>query len=305
LINLINQLRAGLMGSVRACGRTCGIGGVLAVAVWLSLAPAAAADPAPGAPTLVSPTNGETLSANSVQLFTIQASDPDGDPYSGWVSVTNATTGVVVATFRTTPAPSGQNSVGAPNAPLGPGTYTWTATASDVIGNTSPSATPQTFSVSGASNVGTGAFTGSVSYSPALPALTDGTCVATTFSVSASSADGLITSAPALFAGFINFSGSGSSTCENTEHGTGTMTLSAQGLGALGTTLSCPQLGGTYLRLGMHLIANDRGVCTINSITDSISFSFVANLVPSAGAGVTGPIATAGFDGAFTVALAQ
>jgi hypothetical protein len=276
------------------------------VAVFLSFAPAAGADVGPDAPSLVSPTNGETLIANTAQLFTIQASDPDGDPYSAWATVIDATTDVVVATFRTTPAPSGENSVGTPNFPLPPGTYKWTATASDVSGNASPSAAEERFSVVGGSDVGGGAFTGSVSYSPALPSLTANACVATTFSVSASSVDALVTTAPAEFAGFINFTGTGNSaSCDNTQHGAGTVTLTAEGVGVLGTTLSCPQLDGTYLRLGMHMIANVRGTCAINSTSDPISLAFGVNLLPSGGEGVTEPLAVAESAGAFTAGLAQ
>lgn len=112
------------------------------------------ADRPPGAPTLVSPADGTTFGPNDAQVFTISASDPDGDPYTGTVTVTNTATGQRT-TFTTSTGPSGTSSSGAPAPLLPAGNYTWSATASDVQGSTSASSPLRTVRVTGNSAPGT------------------------------------------------------------------------------------------------------------------------------------------------------
>ncbi|HEX9767153.1 MAG TPA: hypothetical protein VGA36_10350 [Nitriliruptorales bacterium] len=89
----------------------------------------------PGAPTLVSPVDGHGFGAAEPQVFTVRATDPDGDVYVGEVTVRNAFTNQVVTSFATAPAASGSDSTGTAEVPLEPGSYTWSATASDPAGS--------------------------------------------------------------------------------------------------------------------------------------------------------------------------
>jgi hypothetical protein len=253
----------------------------------------------------VAPSAGASLSANGPQLFIVRTSDPDGDPYAGWVTVTSPASGQAVATFATSPASSGQDSSGTPFAPLPPGNYTWTAAASDLpSGQRGPQASPQSFSVAGSPDIGGGAFTGNASYAPPLPAVGQ-PCAPTGFSVAATSAAAVVSFAPTQFVGFINFSGSGGSGCETSASGSGTLTLSASGLGATATTISCATLTGGYTRTGMHLRAVVSGPCAINGwATDTVTFAIDAQLVPDGTGGLTAPVTNAALDGAFVVSPA-
>jgi alpha-tubulin suppressor-like RCC1 family protein/subtilisin family serine protease len=95
--------------------------------------PPASLNHAPGAPTQVSPRDGYHFGMGEAQTFTIQATDPDGDAYTGTVIVRD-TSRNIVATFNTSSAASGNNSSGAPPTPLPADSYLWTAKATDVKG---------------------------------------------------------------------------------------------------------------------------------------------------------------------------
>lgn len=263
----------------------------------------ASANSAPTTPTLISPSSGATLSTDTPQLFVIEASDPDNDPYMGWVRIADADG--PVTTFPTLPAPSGQESVGIPTPSLPPGDYTWTARAADLPqGSRSAEPLPQPFSVAGSSDAGGGPFTGRVEYSPALPPV-GGVCAATDLSITATSAAAVVSLAPTVFTGFLNFQGSGSSACETATSGSGTLTLTADGLGAAGSSITCSDLAGQYLRVGAHLQGTVGGLCTINgATTDSVLFDIDAAVVTPPGAGVSSPISGADLDGAFVVSPA-
>ncbi|MGH7129591.1 MAG: hypothetical protein ACREIV_13560, partial [Planctomycetaceae bacterium] len=189
----------------------------------------ASANVAPGKPTLLDPQSGATVSSNGLQLFRIRASDPDGDPYTGWVTVRRAAGGVLVTAFRTFPARSGDVATGVPPRPLPSGSYTWTASAADVLGSSSDEATPLSFSVGGATEAGGGPFTGRVSYSPAIPA-PGGGCVNAAVSLEGTSVAAVLSVGNTQYAGFLNLTGSGaSSACEGATTGTGSLTISAHG----------------------------------------------------------------------------
>src|SRR5688500_1171811 len=93
---------------------------VLTLTVVAAVVPAAAASATapPHPPVLVAPAEGATLSASGPQIFTIRTSDPDGEPYSGWITVADPATGSPLSTFPTAPARSGDTSSGVPGTPL-------------------------------------------------------------------------------------------------------------------------------------------------------------------------------------------
>jgi hypothetical protein len=105
------------------------------------------------------------------------------------------------------------------------------------------------------------------------------------------------------FTGPVTLSGSGGGSCETLGRGSGSLQLSAQGLGITATTLSCPTLSGNYTRLGTDLSAVVTGSCSINGQTDSLSLDVRVELVPISG-GVNQPITVADFEGGFAVSAA-
>ena len=102
---------------------------------------------APGTPTLDYPTAGLHLAETDPQVFEVRAVDPYGNPYKATVTVHNASTGAVVATFDTAPSPSGTVAVGTPPVPLSPGAYWWSAHATDLLGGTSAESSTSSFVV--------------------------------------------------------------------------------------------------------------------------------------------------------------
>lgn len=269
---------------------------------WLAPAPASGAvtNGPPTTPTLISPASGASVGADAPQLFSIRATDPDGDPYSGWIVIADADG--PVTTFPTTPTRSGDVSIGTPTSPLPPGSYTWTAWVGDLpFGLRSGQPAPQPFSVTGSPTLGGGPVTGRVSASPALPA-PGFPCTSTNLSVTATSAAAVLTFAPRAFAGFVNFGGGGRSSCHSWLSGAGTLTLSADGLGAAGTSISCPELNGQYLHLAAHFRAVVGGACTVNGTeVDTVNFSFELALTSDGGAGVIEPMSEADLLGHFLV----
>lgn len=104
----------------------------------------------PGAPTLVDPPNGKTFADGEPQVFTVSATDPNGDPYTGTITVTNTSTGAT-RTFPTSAAPSGATSSGIPAPLLAAGSYTWNARATDAKGANSPTSSSRSFTVASSS----------------------------------------------------------------------------------------------------------------------------------------------------------
>jgi hypothetical protein len=284
--------------------RARGVAGFLvALASWAVAPTAARADSAPAAPFLIAPASGATISANAPQVFTIEAIDPDGDPYSGAVTVSDAQSGRLFVAFSTVPAASGQSSSATPTVPLPPGTYTWTASATDLFGNDGPPAASQPFTVAGAPDAGGGALTGSVSFSQPIPP-TGEPCAQTSFTLTGTSAASVVSFAQAEFTGPLTVTGSGGGSCETAGTGGGSLVLSADGLGVTGTTIHCPQLSGSYFRAGTDVTATVSGPCTLNGTeTDSLTIDAKVQFVPSGG-GAGRPVQSADFHGAFAVSPA-
>jgi RHS repeat-associated protein len=111
----------------------------------------------PAPPNLVSPANGAVLGPNDPQTFTINTTDPAGEPYVGTITITNSVAGTVttVATFATSMAPSGQNSLGFPAPPLAAGTYLWSATATNAQGAQSLPSASRSFTILGGTSTKT------------------------------------------------------------------------------------------------------------------------------------------------------
>jgi RHS repeat-associated protein len=84
----------------------------------------------PGIPTQVAPAANKVMYQADSQVFTLAAEDPNGDAYTGTVTVRDVN-GIVVDTFATSPALSGEYSSGVPTKVLAAGAYTWSATAKD------------------------------------------------------------------------------------------------------------------------------------------------------------------------------
>lgn len=102
----------------------------------------------PNPPTLIEPADGSSHPLGEPEDFVVNATDPDLDPYTATITVRDASTGAVVDTFETLPAPSGTNTRGSPNDLLPVGSYTWSATATDIKGATSGPSDTFSFSVS-------------------------------------------------------------------------------------------------------------------------------------------------------------
>jgi hypothetical protein len=106
----------------------------------------------PNVPTLVSPAAGYQFPDGAVQVFTINAVDPDADTfaddddYRGLIVIRN-TSGNPVAAFVTSSADSGEDVAGAPVVRVPGGSYTWTARAIDERGTPGPESTPRSFTV--------------------------------------------------------------------------------------------------------------------------------------------------------------
>lgn len=130
-----------------APGASANTDGSVTITAWVSIPPE---NQAPGAPTLVDPDDGATVAFGEPHRFTVNASDPDSEPYTATVTVRGAGTdcdGTVVETFTTHLAPSGMDSSGTPSDPLPVGDYCWSAEATDARGTTGPTSSFASFSV--------------------------------------------------------------------------------------------------------------------------------------------------------------
>lgn len=107
-----------------------------------------ASSAAPSAPVLVSPAAGQVVAAQGPQPFTVRATDPDGDPYVGVITVRDGAN-AVVRTIRTAATASGTDATGHPISLLPVGSYTWSAHAEDALGAAGPESASAGFSVAG------------------------------------------------------------------------------------------------------------------------------------------------------------
>lgn len=83
----------------------------------------------PNTPGLVAPASGATFATTDVPVFTINATDPDGDTYIGTIEV-EETSSSTTQVMTTAPASSGSNA-STTTGNLPPGNYRWRARAGD------------------------------------------------------------------------------------------------------------------------------------------------------------------------------
>lgn len=83
----------------------------------------------PNTPTLVAPADGAAFTTTDVPVFTINATDPDGDSYIGTIEVQEVGS-TTTQVMTTAPASSGSKA-GTTTGNLPPGTYQWRARAGD------------------------------------------------------------------------------------------------------------------------------------------------------------------------------
>src|SRR5688500_5302700 len=138
---------------------------------------------APSAPELVAPASGGAVNGGPGQLFTVRATDPEGDAYTATVEVSVTGSTAPPLLFDTTPGKSGERVTGTPTAPVPPGTHSWRARAVDVHGNVGPWSASQTFDVTAPANTGLGQMSGEVNFDdPGQPGLLQD-CGTTNFSL--------------------------------------------------------------------------------------------------------------------------
>lgn len=124
-------------------------------------------DRLPSTPTLLVPEDGVEFDFGEPARFTVNATDPDGEPYRALITVVDAVTAEVVATFETHLAPSGVDVSGRPDEPIPVGfDYEWFAEAIDIRGGKGPASEPRTFDVEAAGPESSGS-----SLLPGLPVL--------------------------------------------------------------------------------------------------------------------------------------
>jgi hypothetical protein len=282
---------------------------------------------APGTPTLLEPMAGGAVNGGPGQLFTVRATDPDGDPYQATVEVTPSTGPVV--TFSTAWAPSGTNSTGTPTFPFPPGTHSWRARALDPSGAAGPWSATQTFIVDAPPNFGSGEVRGYTRFTNTggLPGATQ-QCTDTAFDVTVTpdaagpadpTGDIRLSNAVVMnvggtgYAGPIELTGTGTSGCSNATAGSGTLSLTATGrVPQTGSRVDCPSLSGTFTRVGSYVSIAVGGQCQINAlVTAPVAFradlAFRPRDTPYQDAsgvhvpGLDAPVTRALFAGSFTV----
>lgn len=101
----------------------------------------------PSTPQLVTPSVDQALAEAGPQVFTVRSTDPEGDPYTGVVTVRDRTTNAVVRTFDTASSASGNDAVGHPVPSLPAGLYSWRAHSEDALGASSSESASRDFSV--------------------------------------------------------------------------------------------------------------------------------------------------------------
>lgn len=277
---------------------------VAAMATLALVGSVTAASPAhaapPSTPTLLSPPPGWVFEPTDPQIFTVNAVDPDGDPYSSFITVRNSTG--VVRVITTAPAASGAPTSTPAVPPLPPGGYEWSAQAVDASGGLSGATGWSPFSVAAPATAGGGAFVGELAYRPGLA---HGSCAATSFDVGAQAAAAVLNVAVSGFVGPVGLTGSGTSPCESFAlGGTGTMALRLQGRGPTDSHIVC-DISGPYTRAAVVLTAALRGGCVVNGLSaHGVAVRIGAIVAPESpvGGGVIVPLQTARLAGTFAVA---
>jgi len=156
-----------------------------------------------------------------------------------------------------------------------------------------------------ATGAGGGLVEGTVSIPGGIPT---GACGTTSYTFASTALVGAFVDTGGQYAGLINVNANGGSPCENTQGGSGSVNVTSCTAGAValppGATISC-SLSGAYLRVGPIVIilspisASLSGGCTVNGAGATCTVRVVAVFLPTAGNGVTTPITSAQFGGAF------
>ena len=275
-----------------------GWAGSAAIAVLaLPASPAAAVNSAPSSPVLVSPVVGGGLNGGPGQLFTVRSTDPEGDPYFATVMVSG---GTLTNSFVTSVSPSGMHSTGSPPLPIGPGTYTWTAMATDIPTDRSTTplnsswSTPQSFTVSSPPTAGAGQVSGEVTFAgTGLPGSLK-PCATTSFTLTSDLVDptlpdvnsGVVINIQGHeYAGPMKLSGTGTGACANASAGSGTISVTATDVEPSPGSISC-SVSGYFTRLLADVTLSLGGTCTINGITTApVNFRAQTEFRPDRGAG--------------------
>lgn len=204
---------------------------------------------------------------------------------------------------------SGENTTVAPKGTVGaqvdlpipapPSSTTTTTTTNPSTTTTEPPPPPT------GNNVGGGTVQGSVSFdAPGVPPVLD-PCTDTTFTYTGTVDGAVVNTAATSFAGPVTITGGGGSQCENALFAEGTLDVEAHGEGPDGSTIDCASLTGTYRRVLLTAGVDVRGRCEINGFaTADVTFVAALAVHPEAedtGAGVTGPLEEASFEGSFTM----
>ena len=105
------------------------------------------------------------------------------------------------------------------------------------------------------------------------------------------------------YIGPVNFSGSGSSSCEDAADALGGfLTLSVSGTVSTGT-LSCASLTGGYFRVATHVVVQAGGTCSLNGTAFQTSIDATGDLEPTQGDGITTAVSQGTFIGTFVITV--
>jgi hypothetical protein len=152
-------------------------------------------------------------------------------------------------------------------------------------------------------DAGGGVVTGNVTFSGAgVPPASSQTCAPTSFAFTGAADGFILNTVGTEYAGPVTLTGSGGSICETASHGDGPLTISAAGQVGTGSSVSCPNLVGSFIRVLTQVTALVSGTCTVNGYaTASVTFVGTPQFVPTDGGGATTPIRNAQFAGPFSV----
>lgn len=154
------------------------------------------------------------------------------------------------------------------------------------------------------SNMGGGALLGNVFFNGSGVPKAGDPCVSTSFTLSGTAPGAVVNTVLTGHAGPITLTGSGgSSNCETTGLGAGTLTVAAHGVGPTGSRIDCNSLTGGFIRIGTEVQVSVTGNCVINQFAaGTVTFLAVVQFVPTnPGGGVTTSVTTAAFAGNFVV----
>lgn len=156
------------------------------------------------------------------------------------------------------------------------------------------------------SNLGGGAVTGSVVFVPPGIPPAGQPCVATAFTVEAVAPAFVLNTVITGYLGLITITGTGTTDCTSATISGGELTLTVTGEGPTGSRVDCALTGG-FTRIGVEVAVQLAGDCTVNNYgTGTVQFLSDLVFVPTPpGAGITQPILTAEFEGAFVVIPSQ